>query len=273
MKLERGHLLIFVFLTGMMLCSSSVFASQTISPFDTTFTSSILVNGGASFANSTTVKITLVTSDTLGISNMSFSNDNNNWSSWQAYANDTTWTLPSGDGAKTVYAQYNDTSGNSIVVSASTTLDTTPPTVYAGGVRADKYTVDFNALNSWDLNGIKSYSWNFGDGNTSTGGNVTHTYADYGTYPVSINVTDYAGNVTPYGFYVYLLEQSSTPASSPTPTPASTATPTPSGQPTTQPTETPTTSEGGQNLLLFTGVIVIVVVVAAAGVILLRKKM
>lgn len=39
--------------------------------------------------------------------------------------------------------------------------------------------------------GANTYSWNFGDGNTSTtSGTVTHTYAAPGTYPVSLTVTN-----------------------------------------------------------------------------------
>jgi PKD repeat protein len=41
--------------------------------------------------------------------------------------------------------------------------------------------------------GIASYSWNFGDGTTSTSANPTHTYATSGTYYVTLTVTDNNG--------------------------------------------------------------------------------
>ena len=41
-----------------------------------------------------------------------------------------------------------------------------------------------------------SYSWNFGDGVTTTGSNPKHTYASAGTYSVWFNVTDSAGHAT-----------------------------------------------------------------------------
>ncbi len=42
--------------------------------------------------------------------------------------------------------------------------------------------------------GISSYEWNFGDGATGTGITVTHTYAEPGTYIVTLTVKDAAGN-------------------------------------------------------------------------------
>jgi immune inhibitor A len=40
--------------------------------------------------------------------------------------------------------------------------------------------------------GIEPYfiEWDFGDGNTSTGASITHTYAVSGTYTVSVKITD-----------------------------------------------------------------------------------
>jgi len=38
--------------------------------------------------------------------------------------------------------------------------------------------------------GVKSFSWNFGDGSTSSGQNVFHTYLNGGIYQVTVTVTD-----------------------------------------------------------------------------------
>ena len=52
--------------------------------------------------------------------------------------------------------------------------------------------VTFNASGSTDGDGnVVGYSWNFGDGQTSTAGpTVTHTYAAANTYTVILQVTD-----------------------------------------------------------------------------------
>jgi len=47
--------------------------------------------------------------------------------------------------------------------------------------------------NSSDDKGVTSYSWNFGDGYTSSSKNPSHTYASSGSYQVSLTVSD-AGN-------------------------------------------------------------------------------
>jgi len=54
--------------------------------------------------------------------------------------------------------------------------------------------VTFDGSGSSDPDGtIVSYDWDFGDGNTGTGVNPAHTYAHYGTYTVTLTVTDNDG--------------------------------------------------------------------------------
>ncbi|MCS4139565.1 PKD repeat protein, partial [Salinibacter ruber] len=54
-------------------------------------------------------------------------------------------------------------------------------------------TVDFTDQSSDGDGTVQSYSWDFGDGTTSTQQSPSHTYASSGTYTVSLTVTDDAG--------------------------------------------------------------------------------
>lgn len=59
---------------------------------------------------------------------------------------------------------------------------------------ADALSVQFSDA-STDVNGdIVSWMWDFGDGASSTDASPMYTYADYGTYAVSLTVTDSEGN-------------------------------------------------------------------------------
>jgi PKD repeat protein len=61
----------------------------------------------------------------------------------------------------------------------------------SGKVRRD---ITFDGTGSSDPDGnIVSYAWEFGDGNTGTGPNPTHSYADAGKYFVTLTVTDSDG--------------------------------------------------------------------------------
>jgi len=50
----------------------------------------------------------------------------------------------------------------------------------------------FDGSTSTDDNGISSYAWNFGDGQTGSGATVNHTYGSASTYTVSLTVRDTA---------------------------------------------------------------------------------
>ncbi|MCX6035203.1 MAG: C39 family peptidase [Chloroflexi bacterium] len=115
---------------------SSTPATDTIT-FDTVAPAgSVVIDGGATFAASTSVKLTLSATDTTsGVAQISFSNDWSTWSAWESYATNKSWTLSSGDGSKTVYVRYQDNAGNISTPATDTiTLDTVAP---AGSVVID----------------------------------------------------------------------------------------------------------------------------------------
>jgi len=79
-----------------------------------------------------------------------------------------------------------------------TVLDVTAPVADAGNNQTVKVgeTVTFNASLSTDNVGIVSYTWDFGDGNTTTVTSpiVYHAYNAIGNYTVTLTVMDAAGN-------------------------------------------------------------------------------
>lgn len=106
---------------------------------------SVNINSGAQYATSTSVTLTLSASDSLsGVSQMRCSNDGSTWSAWAPYQTSQSWTLTSGDGLRTVYAQFKDGAGNASSSSSDTiTLATNAPTgsvVINSGVAYTKIT-------------------------------------------------------------------------------------------------------------------------------------
>ncbi|WP_033443064.1 PQQ-dependent sugar dehydrogenase [Saccharothrix sp. NRRL B-16314] len=71
------------------------------------------------------------------------------------------------------------------------------PTARAGADRTSgsaPLTVNFSSAGSSDPEGgALTYSWNFGDGTTSTAANPSHTYTANGQYQVTLTVTDTGG--------------------------------------------------------------------------------
>lgn len=70
------------------------------------------------------------------------------------------------------------------------------PVAYAGEDQsaAPGEQVRFDGSRSRDDDGqISKYSWNFGDGSSAEGVNVSHSYTNPGTYTVTLTVTDNAG--------------------------------------------------------------------------------
>ena len=74
------------------------------------------------------ITLTLSATDaTSGIAQMRFSNDNATWSDWEPYATSQNWMLQSGDGQKTVFAQFMDNAGLASTCSYTLTLETPQP--------------------------------------------------------------------------------------------------------------------------------------------------
>lgn len=92
-------------------------------------TGSIKIDGNATSTFSTSVTLSLSASDLSGVSEMRFSNNGTDWTSWETYEETKSWTLPLDAGNKTVYVQFKDSVGWVSEVYADTiTLTVVEPT-------------------------------------------------------------------------------------------------------------------------------------------------
>lgn len=92
----------------------------------------LTINGGQQYTSAQDVMLEIDAKDDLtqaDLLQMRFSNDFQNWSSWETYVPYRKWTLTAGDGMKTVYVQVKDTSGNVGTAYASIVLQATNPGV------------------------------------------------------------------------------------------------------------------------------------------------
>ncbi|MCK5561571.1 MAG: zinc ribbon domain-containing protein, partial [Thermoplasmata archaeon] len=116
---------------------------------------SIVINDGDANTNSASVTLTLSASDSgSGISEMAFSANNVDWTTWEAFGTTKAFTLENVDGLQTAYLRVNDNAGNIATVSDTITLDTTPPhslsiTINDGDTETDEVDVSL-ALDALD---------------------------------------------------------------------------------------------------------------------------
>lgn len=125
-------------------------------------------------------------------------------------------TLPSNSLLTINYTAFVYDAGNNnatSVVYYITVSDNIAPTSVAS---VNQSTVDqnvniqFNGSNSSDNIGVVSYLWNFNDSSTNTSEVALHKFASSGTYNVSLNVTDAAGN-NGFGYVTVTVRDSSNP--------------------------------------------------------------
>ncbi|TQR21243.1 cadherin-like beta sandwich domain-containing protein [Psychrobacillus vulpis] len=150
-------------------------------------TGTVSINNGASLTNSTNVKLNIVASDPDNDRiEMSFSNDNTTWSSWESFSLMKDWSLSNGDGEKTVYMRLKDLTGEqSVIYDDEILLDTTFPFVTGvtnGGAYKHDITITFNE-GAATLNGAQ-----FTSGSTvSQEGNYTLVVTDDATNQTTVN--------------------------------------------------------------------------------------
>jgi gliding motility-associated-like protein len=152
-------------------------------------TGTVSINTGAANTSSQPVTLTVSSNDGsgTGVAAMRFSNDNNDWTnaSWETVVASKNWTLPAGDGLKTVYIQLQDGAGNvsNTTISDDINLDMTPPEVTLTTTAPDSvnapYTISFTFTE--DVSGFDQSDIQVTNATTS---NFTVTNAS--TYTVTI---------------------------------------------------------------------------------------
>ncbi len=85
-----------------------------------------IINSGAP-TSSRTVTLNSDVSKEEDALEMRFRNNGYSWSDWESYSPAKTWTLPIGDGVKTVYAEYRDEGHHVVAMANNITLDTGAP--------------------------------------------------------------------------------------------------------------------------------------------------
>jgi hypothetical protein len=204
---------------GLVVLSLGATAETTYRVFrDTTAPSgSLSLAGGAQFVNSTSIPASISGSDgETGLYDMRFANGANPNGPWTDFAADSTWTIPAGDGAKTVYAQVrNGAAMLSGVFSDEIILDQTPPTGVQAAcpatTGAEAFTVQWSGSDS--TSGIATFdvqyrvgasgdwkAWRTGvTGDSATFGQGTPVGLQQGqTYFFRARATDQAGNTSDF---------------------------------------------------------------------------
>lgn len=170
----------------------------------TALTGTVQINGGAAYTASTGVTLAL---SAAGAAEMRFSADGVIWTAWEPYAATKSFTLPGGDGTKTVHAQFRDGAGTvSVPAQDSIHLDTTPPAGTALPL-PPTHTTDTFAV-AWEAGdgggsgvaGVRLY-YSLDGGSSWTPYPGEHTVSPIsfagsgdGTYSFSIQALDRAGN-------------------------------------------------------------------------------
>ena len=91
----------------------------------------------ATSTSSTSVNLALTSFDALsGVSQVRYSNDGITWTPWETQAATKSWTLTSGDGAKTVYYQIKDNAD----LTSTTYTDNIIPTNYSSRAYSQPHT-------------------------------------------------------------------------------------------------------------------------------------
>jgi len=148
-------------------------------PFPTPAFSYVTTGATVSFTNSSTAGTGALYLWDFGDGNTSTATDASN-----TYATDGTYT---------VCLVVSDVCGSDSTCQSVVITTCTTPTAGFTSVENPVGSGTFDFTSTSSTTGTTAYSWDFGDGNTSTSENPSNTYASGGTYTVVLTVTDSCG--------------------------------------------------------------------------------
>jgi len=172
----------------------------------------VVINTNATYTNTTSVTLTLAKSGATPAT-MKFSNDGSTWLGPYAWATSYAWTIPTGDGTRTVYARFFNSSGQYGAIATDTIiLDTTAPGAPTAFQKISSSITGANTtvVLGWtapvgvnDLGGYRMYTrlitssgaWTLVCDTSSTTCSDTHKKTD--TYEYYVVAYDLATNVSP----------------------------------------------------------------------------
>lgn len=97
-------------------------------------------------------------------------------------------------GTYTVRLRVTDAAGHAVETTDSVQVQTAGPTASWTHSPTSPNATDNVQFTDQSSGSVQSWSWDFGDGTTSTQQNPTHSFATQGTYNVCLTVTDGTGN-------------------------------------------------------------------------------
>jgi PKD repeat protein len=114
-------------------------------------------------------------------------------------------------GSRNVTLTVTDAGGSSTKTQTVTVTAPNQPPVANFTFNCWDLRCDFTSTSSDPDGSISAYSWNFGDNNTSSAQNPSHTYAAGGTYTVKLTVTDNRGAMASASKSVTVTQPNQTP--------------------------------------------------------------
>jgi len=156
-----------------------------------------------------------VTAEDVGNDPLTFAVDWDNDGSFdEAGPDNTISNIWYNQGDYTVRIRVDDGDGGEVFATTQVSTLNEPPIAVASATSGvlEGSAVSFNAGDSSDpgSNDALTYSWSFGDGQSGSGENTTHTYEDNGVYSATLTVTDDSGASSSTGVAVAILNANPT---------------------------------------------------------------